>query len=121
MLATRVSATRRRFAQGVLWCALALPSLSLVHQHGGWWGGLAYVMLVLPVALWLGVPGRRCDPPLPAPSVLWLAAATWVAMVTGRVESYDVVVAAGNVCSCRHGRAGIVGGGDACGRRGGAG
>ena len=75
----------------MLWCALALPSLSLVHQHGGWWGGLAYALLVLPVALWLGVPGRGSDGPPPASSVRWLAAATWVAMVVLFAVVYPVV------------------------------
>ena len=89
--ATRVSASRQRCAQGVLWCALALPSLSLVHQHGGWRGALAYAALVLPVAVWVGGPVRRSDGPPPASSVRWLAAATWVAVVVLFAVVYPVV------------------------------
>ena len=77
-------------SQGVLWCALALPSLSLVHQHGGWQGGLAYALLVWPVALWVGGPGRRPDSPPSWSSERWLAAATWVAIVVLFAVVYPV-------------------------------
>ena len=35
-----MSAERRRWTPGAWWCAIAVPSLSLVHQYGGWRGGL---------------------------------------------------------------------------------
>ncbi len=49
------------------------------------------MLLVLPVALWVGRPGRRADSPRPSSPGWWLAVATWVAVVVLFAVVYPVV------------------------------
>ena len=73
---------RRRWAQGALWCALAVPSLSLVDQYVGWRGGLAYAVASLAAVHWVTRRDRHKAGPLRhASSVRWLAAGTALAIV----------------------------------------